>query len=349
MSPSTIKTSRIVDVAALLVIGVLAVYIMIKAQFILVPFAWAIFIALLIMPLTKQLEQYKFPRWLAIITVLVVVTVVVLFLLYLLSVEVAGLLSEVPAVSTKLDTWLTDLQLLLENNVGISHEVLDQQIANSLSDMINTGLSELRNSLFSAFRTLTLISVIPLYIFFLLYYRDLFYNGFLKLVENYQERAHIVVNKVTRVVQQYLTGLVLVTIIMGGLFYAVLAVLGIGYAFFFAVLLAVFNLIPYIGVILSSLIVVLYAIVTTDSMFYPVAVLLSLWMIQMLENNLITPYVIGSRVKINPLAALIAIFAGASIWGVSGMILFIPLLGAMKVIFDEFKSFRPLGMFLGKY
>lgn len=349
MPPQILRTSRIADIAAFLVIGVLTVYIMIEAQFILLPLAWAIFIALLILPLTKILERKKIPRWLSIITVLLVVTVIVVFLLYLLSVEVAGLLSDAPAMSTKLDTWLTDLQQILENNLGISHEVLDQQIANSLSDMLNTGLSELRNSLFSAFRTLTLISVIPLYIFFLLYYRDLFYDGFLQLVENYQERAHSVVNKVTRVVQQYLTGLMLVTIIMGLLFYLVLTLLGIEYAFFFAVLLAVFNLIPYIGVFLSSLIVVLYAIVTTDSLFYPLVVLISLWFIQVLENNLITPYVVGSKVKINPLAALIAVFAGASIWGVSGMILFIPLLGAMKVIFEEFKSLRPLGLFLGKY
>jgi predicted PurR-regulated permease PerM len=83
-------------------------------------------------------------------------------------------------------------------------------------------------------------------------------------------------------------------------------------------------------------------------MFYPVAILISLWLIQLLENNLITPYVVGSQVKINPLAALIAVFTGASIWGVSGMILFIPMVGVLKVVFDEFESLKPFGLFLGK-
>ncbi|HKK26311.1 MAG TPA: AI-2E family transporter, partial [Gracilimonas sp.] len=60
------------------------------------------------------------------------------------------------------------------------------------------------------------------------------------------------------------------------------------------------------------------------------------------------PYVVGSQVKINPLAALVAVFIGASIWGISGMILFIPLVGVLKVVLNEFEGLKPLGLFLGK-
>lgn len=331
-----------------MVIGVLVVYIMIEAQFILLPLFWAAFIALLILPLTERLELIKFPRWLAIITVLTLVTTIISVILYLLSIQVAGLLGDIPAVTGKVDTWIADLQHFLEVRVGISHELLTRQATNSISQIINNGLTELRNSLFSVFRLLTVISVIPLYIFFMLYYRDNFYRGSLQLFINYHDQTRSLFNKIIKVAQQYLRGLMLVTLIVGVLFYIVLTVLNIKYAFFFAVLLATFNLIPYIGVFISSLLVVLYSITTSDSMFYPIAILISLWLIQLLENNLITPYVVGSQVKINPLAALIAVFVGAMIWGVSGMILFIPLVGVLKVVLDEFEELKPYTLFLGK-
>jgi len=326
----------------------MAVYIMIEAQFIILPLVWASFIALLILPLTEKLEQVKFPRWLSIVSVLTVVTVALSVILYLLSIQVVGLLGDVPAVTDNVNVWLSDLQHFLEVRLGISHEILTQQVTDSALQIINTGLTELRNSLFSVFRLITVISVIPLYIFFLLYYRDNFYRGSLQLFINYHDQTKSLFNKIIKVAQQYLRGLVLVSLVVGVLFYLVLYFLNVKYAFFFAVFLAVFNLIPYIGVFLSSLLVVLYSITTNDSMFYPIALLISLWVIQLIENNLITPYVVGSQVKINPLAALVAVFIGASIWGISGMILFIPLVGVLKVVLNEFEGLKPLGLFLGK-
>jgi len=340
-------TTKTVHVAALFLIGVLTVYVMNEARIILLPLAWALFIALLILPPVKWLENKKFPRSLAIIVVLVIATTFIIAILYLLTFQVAGLLGEAPQITGKLNQWISNLQNHVEESFGISHELLTQQTASSITDMLNTALRALRNSLFSVFRTLTLISLVPLYIFFMLYYRDLFYEGILQIAKSYQFKANYLINKANRVVQQYLSGLLVVTLILGVLLYIILELLGIKYAFFFAIFLSVFNLIPYIGVIISSIVIVLYTIATKDSLFYPVAVLLSLWIAQLIENYLITPYVVGSRVKVNPIAALIAIFAGAGIWGVSGMILFIPLVGAMKVIFDEIEGLKPIGMMLG--
>jgi predicted PurR-regulated permease PerM len=347
MAEETIKNSTLLKTAALLAIGFFTVRIMIDTQFILLPLVWGVFIALLILPLTEMLEHFKLPRWLAIITVLLVVTVVVGFILYLLSVQVAGLLGDIPEVTSTLGAWSSDLQRLLETRFRISHELLTQQALSSISQIIQTGLTEVRNSLYSVFRLITVISVIPLYIFFMLYYRDQFYRGTLQLVGHHRQ-AQSIFNKIMKVVQQYLRGLVIVTLIVAVLFYIVLTVFKIKYAFFFAIFLALFNLIPYIGVFVSSVVVVLYSLATSDTLFYPLAILISLWLIQLFENNLITPYVVGSQVKLNPLVALIAIFAGASIWGVSGMILFIPIMGVMKVIFDEFEHLKPFGVLLGK-
>ncbi|GAA5520207.1 AI-2E family transporter [Aliifodinibius salicampi] len=341
--------SYIINIAAFLLVGVLLVHILTNAQLILLPLAWALFIALFILPMTQWLEKKKVPRSAAIISVLVIVTAMIGLVLYILSFQIVGLLKDAPAVTNKLNEWILSLQEIAEKAFGITNETIARQVSNSLSGIINNSLGVLQNSLFSAFQTITLITVIPLYIYFMLYYRDLFYDGFLGLVKNYRTKTSDIISKVNNVVQQYMVGLMGVTVIIGILFYITLSLLGINYALFFAVLLAVFNLVPYIGVIIASLAVILYTIATTDSLFYPIAVLASLWFIQLVENNLITPYILGSQVRLNPMAALIAIFVGGSIWGISGMILFIPLLGVLKVVFDEFDELKPLALLLGSY
>lgn len=337
---------RITALAALLLTAVLLVYIMVNARTILVPLAWALFMALLILPAVKWMERRKMSRWLAIITALLVVTLLLSLLLYALFLQVAGLLGDIPAAGNEVDRWMGDAQQWLERRFAVSPEAFSEQLFTSVSEMVNAGLLTLRNSLYSVFRTLTLLSLIPLYVFFMLYYRDLFYTALRQLARSHQQQYEQIIHQTTAVVQQYLNGVALVTLVMAVLFYGVLAAFSIQYALFFAVVLAVFNLIPYIGVVLSSFIVVVYAIATTDSFFYPAGILVALWLIQQLENNLITPYVIGSRVKVNPLAALVAILAGGSIWGVSGMVLFIPAVGALKVLLEQFEGTRPLALFL---
>ncbi|HKK45929.1 MAG TPA: AI-2E family transporter [Balneolaceae bacterium] len=338
--------THITRFATVLLTAVLIVYALMMAESLLLPIAWALLISLLILPLVQWLE-IKMPRPLAIILVLILVSGIFGFIFYLLSVQVVGVLGEVPRISQRLDQWMADLQQYAEIQWGISNEMFSRQLATSVSGMINTALVAIRNSLSTIFQTLTYLTVIPLYIYFMLYYRDLFYTGFLQIVKNYEHRAAILVRKVNNIVQRYLSGMLLVTFIIGILFYLDLLVLDIKYAFFFAALLAVFNLIPYIGVIVSSLVVILYSLVTSGSLFYPLALLVSLWFIQFLENNFITPFIVGTRVKVNPLAALIAIFAGSSIWGISGMVLFLPLVGVLKTVFDEIDALKPYGMMLG--
>lgn len=341
------ENSNLRDIAAFLLIVVIMVYILTEARFIFVPLAWSFFLSILILPPVSWLEKKNLPRFLAIILVLTFATVLLSFILYLLSVQVAGLLGETPIVTESINQWIIDFQNYAQAKFNVSPEVVSQQIASSVSEMINTALQELRNSLFSVFRTLTLISIIPLYVFFMLYYRDVFFEGFMRILKSYQSEASTLMHKVNRVLQDYLTGVFLVTLIIFVMFYLSLLVLKVNYALFFAVFLAVFNLIPYIGVIIASIVVVMYSLVTSDSLFYPLAVLFSLWIIQVIENNLITPYVVGSKVKLNPMVALIAILTGSSIWGISGMILFLPLVGALKVVFDEIDGLKPYGLLLG--
>ena len=136
----------------------------------------------------------------------------------------------------------------------------------------------------------------------------------------------------------------LIVALLSGLF---LYSIDVEYYLLFAIWIAVMNLIPYIGVFISSAVVILYVFLTTDTIFYPLLTLAVLWSIQLLENNIITPLVVGAKVNVNALAVILAILIGGAIWGVSGMVLFIPLTGILKITFDSIPALQPYGYLLG--
>ena len=134
----------------------------------------------------------------------------------------------------------------------------------------------------------------------------------------------------------------IVAFLSGLFFYSI----GVEFFVLFAVFIALMNLIPFVGVFLSSVFAITYVFLTTDSLIYPLLTFVCLWGIQLLENNLITPMVVGSKVKVNALAVIISILIGGWLWGISGMVLFIPLVGILKITLEKSASLRAFGFLL---
>lgn len=328
---------------------VLLVHILIVGQQLLAPLAWSAFLAILILSPVQWFEKKGIKAPFAAIFSILLLTTLIAGVVFFLSREVISLLQDLPKLGGRFEGTLGDVQLFLSEKIGLSKEFQTAQIAKSIEQFTENGLSGISQTLTSAAIAITYLTLMPLFIFFLIHYRKIYFQFFLQLGKDESKlQTAKVIHKVRNVVQQYLYGMVLVTLIMGVLFAIVLFGLGIKHALFFAVFLAVFNLIPYVGVFLSSLVTVLYVYLTSDTLFLPLLTLGLLWGLQIFENNLITPYVVGGSVQANPLAVIIALLAGGMIWGVSGMVLFIPLIGALRAIFEEFESTKPFATLLGE-
>jgi predicted PurR-regulated permease PerM len=85
-----------------------------------------------------------------------------------------------------------------------------------------------------------------------------------------------------------------------------------------------------------------------DSLFYPIGVVVVFLTTQFIDNNFLTPRITGSQVKINALATIGVIIIGNMVWGVAGMILFIPLLGTLKILFDNVDVLKPFSILIGE-
>lgn len=322
---------------------VLIIYLLKSMAFILVPIAWSLFLSIALMPLSNWLVGKRFPKGLAVFTSMSLVSAVAAALLWFFIHEAFGLLETTVDIETKLETYLREAEAFLEASIGIPIHLSD--MPEIISDWIDG--EKMRSWLLSAAETFFMLGIIPVYVFFLGYYSD-FFGKFMRQSGMNIKQEHLrLAGKICRMVQAYLSGMLIVTVIVACMAGLVFYWLDVEYFIFFALLIAVFNLIPYIGVFLSSFLSVTYVFLTTDTIIYPLLTVILLWVIQLIENNLITPIVVGNRVRLNPLAVIIAIMVGGWIWGLSGIILSIPLLGIIKIIFDSNPALRRYGYLLG--
>ena len=140
----------------------------------------------------------------------------------------------------------------------------------------------------------------------------------------------------------------LVYIIVGILNSIGLFALGVRNAILFGFLCSVMTIIPYIGIFISALLPISIIWLETNNVWYPLGVIAVFSIVQYLEANVIFPKVVGTQLEVSTLAMLVAVIAGGIIWGVAGMILFIPFLAILKIISDHIKEWKPLNVLLSR-
>ncbi|WP_339923126.1 AI-2E family transporter [uncultured Cyclobacterium sp.] len=321
----------------------LLLWLMNIGAFILVPLVWGVFFAFALYPISKWLESKRFPRSFAIAISILFVTIIGAAIIYILTNQMISLLSDIPEMNTLLHEKINRYRSELESTFGINN-YFNKEEWQSIQ-WLDSGT--LNQTIFNTGKSITLIGIIPLYIFLLLYYRDFFVAFLLKVSSERNEAILKWVADAGRVIHAYLIGMVKVTLfiaLLSGLYFYFF---GIKYYLLFALFIGILNLIPYIGVAISSLLVIFYVFLTSDTLLAPVLTLAVLWGIQLIENNLITPLVVGAKVKVNVLAVVLAVLVGGAVWGISGMVLFIPFVGILKITFDSIPKLQPYGYLLG--
>jgi putative heme transporter len=315
-------TYKVLMVIALIIVGT------ILARDIVIPMMIAGILTVVLMPVVKKLEQ-KISTTLAITIVLLSTLILFVLVGILIASQLASLLNDLPDLETKFNSWVDQISNSLRSELGMSVKEQNQLLKNSLSS-----LGKYATALFSATTNLiSLLVQIPIYIFLFLIYRNRFTVFFMSLFSAQEE---LVWKKdVENVVQGYISGLLLVTIIVAILNSVGLLILGIDHAIFFGILSGILTIIPYVGIFIGASLPVVMALLTKDSMWYPAGVIIIFSVVQFLEGNFITPRITGSKVSINALAAIIALLIGGKILGIAGMILAVPALGIIKIMLSR--------------
>ncbi|KAA3642528.1 MAG: AI-2E family transporter [Bacteroidetes bacterium] len=326
----------------------LLVYALMDAKAILIPIVFSAFLTVILNPIVSFLEKRKFPTWLAIIMTIILLLLLISLLVYFISTQSKSLLNDMPDLMGKYNQFLNKL----EEQVGLLFGVYGKdQIAllkeNSTS-LISSGTGFLTNFINATSSLLSFFTIVPIYIVFMLLSRNSMRQFLIALGKKNNRNFLKIGREIKEMILSYIGGLFIVVAIISALNTIGLLSLGIKHAVFLGVLSGALTIIPYIGILIGGAVPVFVALLTKDSLFYPIAVVALIALVQFLEGNFITPKVIGSKVNISALAAIIALLIGASIWGIIGMILAIPMIGIVKIIFSHVDSLKPYAILLAE-
>ena len=347
MNGNELKLSSYVKAATIL-IGLFALFTLLYiAQGIIVPLIFSVIIAVVLHPVVNLLVRIKINRVVA-ITIIIILTIIVLAVLStLLLSQVSRFTESWPLLVVKFTEVINNGVIWASGYFDINPERFHERLTEFRDEIINSGVSSIGQTIVTIGGWFVMLFLIPVYVFLLLLYQPLIIDFIHKLFNAEQQGSlGSMISQSKTVIQGYLVGIFAEFVILAVLYTAAFFILGIDYAILLGVLVAMLNLVRYIGPFIGIALVMALALVT-KSPAYVLYVLLFHIVIQIIDNFYIVPKIVASRVRINALFSIIAMIAGFALWGISGMFLAIPLLAIAKLIFDNIESLKPWGFLLG--
>lgn len=296
-------------------------------------------------PVCKWLEQHGWGKVSAISACMGMVTLLLLGLLALLVWQVNILAQEAPQVLNKATATVQQLQTWFHQKMGFA---LGKE--NNWADSFSSNIGSMFKSVFQATTgTLFMLFIVPVFTALFMYHRKTFVQ-YLKLVTpaTFRPQVDAVLQQVIHTYFNYIKGMVLVYLLVGILNSIGLWALGVDNAILFGMLCAIMTMVPYVGIVVSALLPISVIWLQTGNIWYPIGVVAVFSVVQYLEANVIFPKVVGTQLHVSTMAMLVAIIAGGIIWGIAGMILFIPFVAILKIISDNLPHWKPLNLLLSR-
>lgn len=328
----------------ILVFGIVAALYF--ASSLLIPLTWGIFLALLMRPVSNKMEEKGAGRVLSSTISMLIVLFGVTTIFYFIFSQSSGLIEQIPQMQDQLESALSKIQGFAANKLGVSEQ--------KMSDVMQGGGDSLKKGLQSAGKTLagdmatTLLHflLVMVYLFLLLLKRDKYEEFILKYFNEDQEKAKEVTHKTAKVAGEYLSGRLKVMTILAIMYVIAFYAFGLQNALLIVVVTTVLTIIPYVGPLLSGIIPIIAAFLSGMDFGTIAAFSGVVLVIQLIESYVLEPIILGSEVHLSPITIIVAIVAGELLWGISGMILFVPIFSVVRIICAEIDELKPVAFLL---
>jgi predicted PurR-regulated permease PerM len=333
--------------AALIFISLFSfVYTLYIGQHIIVPIVYALIIAILLNPLVNYLMKKRVSKIIAISIAVLVTILVMLGFVFIISTQISMFSETYPQLKGKFYATKIELIHWVADKFKLQEFKINKWVKETQADAV--GDFEFGEKLTEAGRLIMIGTLLPVYLFMILYYKPLLLEFIRKLfkVQHHLAVAEVLAS-VKKIIQSYLVGLFFEMIIVSLMNSIGLLLLGIDYAIILGITGAILNVLPYIGGIIAIALPMVIAFITKDTLISPLLVFLVYIFIQFIDNHYLIPKIVASRVQINALISVVVVLIGGALWGISGMFLSIPLTAILKVIFDHIHSLKPWGFLLG--
>ena len=312
------------------------------------PLVMAFFLAVMILTVFRWFRKRKVPETLSIGLSLLIIVIIVGLAVWFFSSQISRLVADFPQIRANVTAHLNSFSSWLYGKTGLSTERQTQIIAEQNDKVLNYAGTMLGGAASSVTGVLVFVGLLPIYIFLMLFYKNLLLRFmFLWFKPDTHTKVEEVMRETEIIIKSYLVGLLIqityITVLLG----SILFFIGIKHALLIGAIFAILNLIPYVGALVGNIIGVLLTISSTQEIWPIFAVLGTIALVQFLDNNILMPRIVGSKVKINALATIVGVIVAGAISGVSGMFLSLPVIAVLKIVFDRTDHLKQWGVLLG--
>jgi predicted PurR-regulated permease PerM len=312
-----------------------------RGFFILISFAGLL--AMLMTPVSNRLENKGMSRVFSSAICVLIIIVGFSAVIILLSAQIGNIGKELPLIMLRYEEIKLELQAWINDSLGLS----SQQLRVHTSDVFNNAGSFLTNMVKTAIAFIGNLFLVLIFIFLFLMQRNK-YESFVVMFYNEDKRdeAKDMIDRISMVAQQYLTGRLVAACIMGLLFLIGFLLVGLKNSVVLALIVAIMTIIPYVGALIGGLVPLFISLIDgpIDQSIYVVIIVL---IVNTIDHYLIEPYIVGGSVNISPFFTILVLILGGVIWGIAGIILFLPLSGIIKIVFENVQGLQPYASLIG--
>ncbi|MGH9436906.1 MAG: AI-2E family transporter [Terriglobia bacterium] len=346
--------SAITSSTSLRIIAAAIVFVCIYyASSVLITLIVSILIAFVLDPGVSLLERIRFPRWMGAAVMVVIALGLIYLLVYLVYDRAAAFVENIPALIQRVKQVVEHYENLLSHlrqsatPFGTGQEsavptVQVQQQSEGWTQFLLRGIG--------SFYTFTVtVMFIPFLVFFMLTSKKHLQSATVRLFpEERHEQVETILNSIGSMIREYVLGNVLVALVSMAIIAPVYLAIHLRYALILAGISAVVDLVPYIGVALAVLPPLLVALMQFDHATPIIVIAITVSVVHFFSINVLTPKLVGSRVRLNALSVTLAMMLWGWLWGAMGLVLAVPITAAFKAVCDNVPALQAIGHWLGE-
>ena len=323
------------------------------ASSIVITLICSIFVAFVLDPGVRLLERFRLPRWVAALLMVLLTLAVLYLVVYLIYDRAAAFLDDLPRFAARVKQIVAHIQVttksLQQSTSSILPSAADSNVPAVRLQQESPWVQFLLRGIGSVYAFSVTVMFIPFLVFFMLTSKNQIWAATLNLFPlERRQQAEEVIKGISKMVREFVVGNLFVALISAVLITPVFQAIGLRYALLMGPLAALLSMIPYIGVALGILPPLLVSLVQYDRMGPFLTIALTVIIVHFLAVNVLTPKLVGHRLKLNALTVTIAMMFWGWLWGGIGLVLSVPLTAALKAVCDNVEPLKPYGAWMGE-
>ncbi|MDX2143431.1 MAG: AI-2E family transporter [Rhodospirillaceae bacterium] len=347
---NTTPVRSVVSLAASAALVALTLYLLVIGESIVLPLVLAIFISYLVLATGHAIQRVKLGAWkpspalgltLAIVAFLVVIGLVV----QIIAGNVRAVVDAAPQYQDRLQSLLGEVTRFIAAALGQDRpltltSVFEQIDVRAVIGRFAGAFQAIASNTFQIFA----------YVAFLLL-ESRYFDRKLKILfpePGAESAVRATLHQIGNRIETYVLIKTLISFLVGMASYVVLTVAGTDFAPFWALLIFVLNFIPYIGSPVGMFFPVMLTLLQFGSLPKAAVTLAFLWGVQSAVENLLEPRLMGSSLNLSPVFMILALSIWGAIWGITGMILAVPMMVMIMIVLAQFPDTRPLAVVMSE-